>query len=537
MKQGAIYVRVSTTQQKEEATIESQKSALLQFANEQGYEIPSQFIFEDNGISGAVLARPSLDRLRDLASEGFFKCIFILSPDRLSRKYAYQAVLIEEFKKHGVHIYFKNSPPSNTPEAILLEQMQGMFAEYERAQITERTRRGKLHKARNGSINVLTKAPYGYEYISANSALPAYFEVIDRDAQIVRKIFDMYVKERLSIRQIRDYLFNHNIPSPKGNPKWQIGSIASLLKTSAYKGVAYYGVRGKADPSSMRLPRREVRINGRKTPKRTSLQRPESEWIQISVPPIISNEIFDLAQELKSRNRTLSKRNTKTGTLLQGLISCKECGYGFSVSCSGKESEGYVYYRCSNPQKGGCRNRGIRRKLLDQAIWDSIIEVLKTPEFIQNEISKRVSELKKEPIMEKKRQLKNQMLQLELESNRLLDAYQEGCIEIAELKDRMSTIKRQINNFQREISKESSGLSQSQLLELNTAVEYFSMRLTNSHEKLSLEEKRKVLRILVKEVLIGQSEIVINHILPLGSIASSNEIARLCQEGGNVDLQ
>ena len=537
MKQAAIYVRVSTTQQKEEATIESQKSALLKFANEQGYEIPSQFIFEDNGVSGAVLARPSLDKLRDLASEGYFRSIFILSPDRLSRKYAYQAVLIEEFKKHGVHIYFKSSPPSNTPGETLLEQMQGMFAEYERAQITERTRRGKLYKARNGSVNVLTKAPYGYKYISVSASLPAYFEIIDHDAQIVRKIFDLYVKERSSIRQIKDYLFNHKIPSPKGNPKWQIGSIAGLLKTSAYRGVAYFGARRKADPNPMRLPKREVRMNGRKTPRRASLQSPESEWIEIPVPPIVSNEIFDLAQELRSKNKTLSKRNTKKGTLLQGLISCKECGYGFSVHGSGKKSDGYGYYRCNNPIKGSCKSRGIRINLLDQAIWNSIIEVLNSPELIQNEISKRLLELKREPIMEKQRQLKKQILQLELESNRLLDAYQEGCIEMEELKNRMSIIKRQTNNFQRELSKESSGLSQGQLLELNTAIEYFSKRLSASHENLSLEEKRKVLRILVREILIGQSEIVINHILPWGQIEPSDEIACLCQEHGKVDLR
>src|ERR1700690_2607390 len=116
MKQAAMYVRVSTQRQKEEETIESQKALLLQFAQSKGFEVSPQWIFEDNGVSGSTLARPSLDRLRDYASEGLFDHVFILSPDRLSRKYAYQAILVEEFKKHGVKVIFQNSPNSENPE-------------------------------------------------------------------------------------------------------------------------------------------------------------------------------------------------------------------------------------------------------------------------------------------------------------------------------------------------------------------------------------------------------------------------------------
>src|ERR1700722_19888624 len=104
MKQAAMYVRVSTQQQKEGATIESQKALLLAHARTKGFEIHSEWIFEDNGISGSKLARPALDKLRDFASEGLFEDIFILSPDRLSRKYAYQAVLMDEFNNSGIKV-------------------------------------------------------------------------------------------------------------------------------------------------------------------------------------------------------------------------------------------------------------------------------------------------------------------------------------------------------------------------------------------------------------------------------------------------
>jgi site-specific DNA recombinase len=526
MKQAAMYVRVSTTKQKEEATIESQKSSLQAFCKERGYEIPSQWIFEDNGISGASLARPALDKLRDLASEGFFDCLFVLSPDRLSRKYAHQAVLIEEFKKNGVSVCFESSPPSNSPGETLLEQMQSMFAEYERAQITERTRRGKQHKARSGCINVLTKAPYGYRYICATTCQSAYFTVHDAEARVVRTIFELYTKDRLSAGQIIKYLAEHQIPSPKAQ-KWGRSSIGRLLTNSAYRGIAYFGVRKKAEIDPMRLPNKPVRLNGRKTPRRSSKESPANEWIPISVPPIISEDIFKLAQELKAKNKLLSKRNTKVGSLLQGLLVCKECGYSFVLTCSGLKAKGNSYYRCSNRDRSSCKNQGIRTEQLDESIWMELMGLLSNRKLIEEEVSRRISELKREPLLERKKLLNNQQNKLQHEANRLLDAFQEGCIEMPDLKTRMQEIKREINNIRREIAQEPSGLNQEQLMELNTAISFFSDRLKDSKETLSLEEKRRVLRILVKDIQIGVEDIDVNHILPFSRNSLTHKNARL----------
>jgi site-specific DNA recombinase len=527
MKQAAMYVRVSTSQQKEEATIESQKAILIDYAQTRGFKIPSEFIFSDDGVSGILLRRPALDKLRDHIAEGVVDNIFILSPDRLSRKYAYQVLLIEEFKKSGAQVFFKSSPPSNTPGETLLEQMQGMFAEYERAQITERTRRGKIHKARNGSLSVFGKAPYGYRYISASMVLPAYFEIVDHEAQVVKSIFNLYVKERLSTFKIRDYLFEHKIPSPKGNAKWSISSIADLLRTSTYSGTAYYGVKERKERDSMRLPDRRTRLNGRNPSGISYQDRKSADWIPISVPKIVEKETFEMAQELKKSNKILSERNTKRGTLLQGLITCKECGYGFTIQQSGSN---YSYYRCNNPKREHCKNRGIRVNHLDEAIWDSLISWLKTPELIKAEISKRMAELKKEPYLERQKQLKHKLDKLEQESNRLLDAYQAGCVELKDLKTRMNFLKNEINNTRREMGKEDFGLSQKQLLELDSAVDHFSSLLHSSKNQLSLEDKRKVLRMLVKEIQIGASGIAVNHILPLDQKDTSDKNACLCPQ-------
>ena len=141
MKAAAIYTRVSSEQQKEENTIASQTAALIDFAHEQGYSVPDDWVIEDAGFSGASLLRPGLERLRDLAAEGHIQAVLIHSPDRLSRKYAYQVLLTEEFARHGVETIFLKAPHSGTPEDQLMLQFQGMIAEYERAQILERSRR------------------------------------------------------------------------------------------------------------------------------------------------------------------------------------------------------------------------------------------------------------------------------------------------------------------------------------------------------------------------------------------------------------
>ncbi len=160
MQTAAIYARVSSERQKEAHTVESQIESLLTYAYNNGYSVPDDWKFVDEGFSGSHLVRPALESLRDEAASGQIENVIILSPDRLSRKYAHQALLIEELSRQGVNVIFIKSVQGTSPEEQLLVQFQGMIAEYERAQIMERSRRGKLYKARNGDVSVLSGAPY-----------------------------------------------------------------------------------------------------------------------------------------------------------------------------------------------------------------------------------------------------------------------------------------------------------------------------------------------------------------------------------------
>src|SRR5215469_12264729 len=188
----AIYTRVSSDRQKEDHTITSQTAALLEYAKSNGYVVPAEWMFQDEGYSGASLVRPGLEALRDLAAQGQITTVLIYSPDRLSRKYAYQVLLTEELSRCGVEIIFLKSPAGGSPEDQLVVQFQGMIAEYERAQIAERSRRGKRHKARQGLVNVLSGAPYGYRYIKKTDSSAAYYEVLESEADVVRMVFELY---------------------------------------------------------------------------------------------------------------------------------------------------------------------------------------------------------------------------------------------------------------------------------------------------------------------------------------------------------
>src|SRR5271156_2423953 len=142
----ALYARVSTARQEQEQTVSSQLEGLECAAKDLGGVIAQERRYIDDGFSGSRLDRPARDALRDAAADGLLDRVLVYCPDRLARNYVHQHVLIEELGRRGVQAHFVERPIGERAEDRLLVQMQGVIAEYERAKIMERTRRGKLHK-------------------------------------------------------------------------------------------------------------------------------------------------------------------------------------------------------------------------------------------------------------------------------------------------------------------------------------------------------------------------------------------------------
>jgi site-specific DNA recombinase len=240
--QAAIYARVSSEQQANDHTIASQLAALHERVAADGLALPADRQFVDEGYSGATLVRPALERLRDLAAAGGIDRLYVHSPDRLARKYAYQVLVVDELQRVGVEIVFLNRELGRSPEDDLLLQVQGMVAEYERAKILERSRRGKRHGAHVGAVSVLCGAPYGYRYVrKVDGGGQARYEIVLEEARVVRQVFDWVGRERLSIGEVRRRLEQAGERTRTGKTVWDRTTIWGILKNPAYKGMAAFG--------------------------------------------------------------------------------------------------------------------------------------------------------------------------------------------------------------------------------------------------------------------------------------------------------
>ena len=552
-KAAAIYARVSSDRQKENHTIQSQTAALTEYAKAHGYAVPSQWQFQDEGYSGATLLRPGLEAVRDLTATGQIAAVLVYSPDRLSRKYAYQVLLAEEFARCGVELVFLQAPSAATAEDQLLVQFQGMIAEYERAQIVERSRRGKRHRAQQGSINVLSGAPYGYRYIKKNDTSAAYYQVVETEAEVVRMIFDRYTHAGLSIGAITRELNQAQIPTRSGNGRWERSTVWGILRNPAYVGRACFG-KTRLQPRQ-RLTRR-LRQRGI-LPARQSAnhERPRQEWIEISVPALVTEETFALAQEQLQKNKQFASRRTIRPTLLQGLLVCQNCGYALYGSSGGRyPNHVRYYYRCLGSDGWRhlcgpvCQNRPVRQDYLDELIWREVLRLVQDPVLLQGEIDRRIREAKKaDPLGQREQYLNREQARVQNKIERLLTAYQEELITLEQLRQRMPELRKQEKAVRSELeSLHMAATDKARYLRVVDSLSKFRARLKGNAERLDFVGRRKIIRLLVREILIGRDTITIRHSIPptnspstpadpsspsAGSGRSSDQRYRLCTRG------
>jgi site-specific DNA recombinase len=447
MKTAAIYARVSSEQQKEENTIASQTAALVAFADELGYSVPDEWVIEDAGFSGASLLRPGLECLRDLAAEGHIQAILIHSPDRLSRKYAYQVLLTEEFARQGVETIFMKAPHSGTPEDQLMLQFQGMIAEYERAQILERSRRGKRHRAKAGEISVLSGAPYGYRYVRKTSDAPARYEIDITEAEAVRLVYEKYTVDGLSIGAIARLLREMELPTRRRVTRWERSVVWAILRNPAYKGTACFN---KTQVGPRQKVTKPFRLSGRAVhgEKSSGHERPRDEWIEIPVPAIVSEETFALAEERLADNKRFAPRRTIEPSIVQGLVSCRKCGYALSRTSTRSSARKIHYYRCLGSDgwrhlNGAvCESRPIRQDLLDQVVWQEVIRLIEDPTLIQAELDRRLDAARAAgPMKRRQDSLERELIRVSKSMGRLLTAYQEDLVSLDELRCRMPELR------------------------------------------------------------------------------------------------
>jgi len=512
----ALYARVSSDQQAEAQTIASQVEALQEQLRQDNIVLDPELSFIDDGYSGATLVRPALERLRDMAAMGLIERLYVHSPDRLARKYAYQVLLLEELHRCGVKVVFLNHTLSDNPEEQLLLQVQGMVAEYERARIMERCRRGKLHAARHGSVNVLSGAPYGYRYISARvTDGHAAYEIVLEQARVVRQIFAWVGQDRLSIRQVCRRLQNQGIRTATGRSWWDPSTVWSMLQNPAYKGIAAFG-KTRSGPMRPRLrPQRGAPAQPRRA--YSTYDGPVDEQIPIAVPAIVEPAIFDTVQEQLQENRQRQRERRRGARyLLQGLLVCGTCGhayYGQSVrlkAARGKQRS-YGYYRCIGNDAdrfGGqrlCGNKSVRTDLLEPAVWQDVCSLLREPQRITREHERRMAKPNRDNSLDS---LKALTQKVKRGMGRLIDAYQDGLIDRVEFEPRLRHAQDRLHNLNEQIDTLAAEQSRLQDFQLVVAqVETFAQMLEGSLDQTDWSTIREVIRTLVKQIEIGDEAV------------------------------
>ncbi|MDO9575793.1 MAG: recombinase family protein [bacterium] len=507
-----LYARVSTEQQEKDNTIRSQLEQLEEFARKNRYDVVETYI--DEGWSGEVLARPGLDRLRDDANKGIFETVLITCPDRLARKFIYQGIVLEELERKGIRIIFLNQPSIKTDEDKLLLGMQGLIAEYEKAKIKERTRRGKLSKAKNGYV-VGGVSPYGYRYIRKAHGGKGHYEINQTEAEVVRTIFDLCVNDQMSIRGITKELAKRGIRGRKGNPLTK-GTIARILKNETYAGITYYNkhiqVESSANSSEKHYKRR----------KKTSMRiRPKNEWIPIKVPSIIDRNMWETAQNQLQRNSRFSTRNANHNYLLQGLIRCSNCGSPYY----GIPYHGRYFYRCGNkynvfPLPRTCKNGSISTERIEPLIWDTVCEIIQQPQIVASQIIQRQKrkERQREYMEEQITTVKKNIANISKKEDRILDAYRDGLIDRDQLRNQMLKIREE---KERLIEKQQQIKVKHQYAEecedAITNIKLWCDKISGALKNFTLDEKKKLLRLLIKKIILDTEtqRVRIQGILPI----------------------
>ena len=522
----AIYARVSSDQQAEAGTIASQVAALEERLRQDGLALEVEFRFLDEGYSGSTLVRPALERLRDAAADGAIDRLYVHSPDRLARNYAYQVLLVDELRRGGVELVFLNRALGRSPEDDLLLQVQGMVAEYERAKILERSRRGKLHAARRGSVNVLAGAPYGYRYVSKlEGGGAARYEVVLEEARVVRQMFEWVGRERCSLAEVCRRLKRQGVRSPKGKDVWDRTTVWGILKNPAYQGAARFG---KTRAGQLRPRLRSPRGKPEQPRRAYSLYENADGGEPIPVPALVEENLFAaVAEQLEENRRHGRQRRRGARYLLQGLVVCKHCGYAlYGKPVSPAASRGkrrYTYYRCIGTDGyrfGGqkvCANKQVRTDVLEEAVWQDVCALLTDPEKVAAEYRRRLDDKGRKRDVRSGESLAKLIQRVKRGIARLIDAYGEGLLEKSEFEPRIRAAKERLGRLQAEAQAKSEAESQEQELRLVIGqLQEFAERVKSGLQEADWSTRREIVRALVKRIEVDKEEVrIVYRVTPL----------------------
>ncbi len=463
-----LYARVSTDEQVRSGySLEQQMEALRAYAAGEGYEVLEEIA--DPGQSGASLERPGMDRVRDLVDGGGVSAVLAQDRDRFAREPAYHYLLKRELEDRGCKLRALNDRGDDTPEGELTDGILDQLAKFERAKMAERTRRGKLQKARSGKIVNAKRTRYGFR---ANASGLGY-EVDEEKMVIVRRIFHLIGVEKVGVHGVITAFKREGIPTPTGKRIWERAIVKRMVWEDSYRPHSYdelkeilppqvlaavnptktYGVyyfnRERVSTRSVAEDTPAGRVYKKKS-KRTI--KDKSEWIGIPVPDAgIPRSVIEAARQRLEGNKPSSRADDRFWELSGGIFRCGCCGRSMAAHASYSKKGGkkvrYHYYRCqyATTHKELCSyRRTYRADALEGRVWEEVSAFLKEPARLETGLEKMIRQKAEEssgcdPAEEAKRWLER-ISALDNKRKRYQEMAAEGLIDFAELKEHLQEL-------------------------------------------------------------------------------------------------
>lgn len=385
MAQPAIYIRWSTDDQSTGTTLEVQREGCMKWLASKGLSITPEFIFIDEGVSGAKVSRPALNRLNRLIEQGFVNLVVVYKLDRLSRRTGLSYRLVEETWQGKADLVSATEPhiDTTTTPGKLGFGIAAVFAAHERDTIRDRTLSGKYRRAKEGR-NPGLKPSYGY-VISEKQ-----FIIVEDEATVVRRIYFEYLNGMTDGRLAR--MLNESGIRTKQGSSWHISAVQRVLTNPVYKGTLSY---------------RET-------------------IVEHAFPAIIEASDWDRVQVLRGIRRKEHPRRIaqESPYILSGRLTCAKCGRPMNgrVSRNGKYEN--RYYVCTGYiQFRDCDCLSVRQDLLEDAVIRHLLPLLDEDEVsrrMQAKLGSTVHQLRQEVdcLESRLRDLETELVRIRLDYRR-----------------------------------------------------------------------------------------------------------------------
>jgi site-specific DNA recombinase len=552
-KLAILYTRVSTDEQARSGySLAQQLEALRAHCEREGYEVLEEV--QDPGQSGASLERPGMDHVRDFVAAGGVSVVLAQDRDRFAREPAYHYLLRREFEEYGTKIRALNDRGDDSPEGDLTDGILDQIAKFERAKIAERTRRGRLRRAREGKVVPTHTPDYGFRYTSDREG----YEVDPEQMAVVRRIFDMVGAEGKTLYGVKKTLDREGVPTPRRARYWANRFIRSVILDDVYKPHTYAEVRelvapevaARLDPEKRngiwwfnvtRRKRRQVAEVGpdgsRVYTRHAQVSvKPKSEWIAVPVVDSgIPRELVDAARDAIKDNRRAASRKHRFWELAGGITRCGGCGRAMLTNSI--KARNLHYYRCATRRDNGkeaCNVSNRRADHLEAEVWESVRAILSDPERLRADLDAMI-EMKRQASRNDPTEEINHWLKVLADADEKRAKYQRAyaadVMTLADLKARLAELEQECQIAEREL--ESLRLREQEIADLerdrDALLESYAGASEDALDALTPEQRHnlyKSLRIGVLAHADSTTEIILGNLLSYEEVCTTDVSSR-----------